>query len=88
MGVPAYLSLTAENQQLQTPVWETRWTRVWVPAASPGAHRAPSPAPPTPSQLWPIPLVRVGAPEKIRSAPEAGNGKETAGSQRGSALTE
>lgn len=72
--MPTYLSLTAENQQLQAPVWETRWTWLWVPEqAAKGHTRCPPHGP-------------CGSPGTIKSAPEAGNGNKTAGSYS-SALT-
>lgn len=49
-------------------MWETRRAWVWVPAASPGAQQAPTPAPRGP----------CASPRKTGSAPEAGNGNKTA----------
>ena len=67
--MPTYLSLTAENQQLQAPVWETRWTWLWVPKQpAQGYTRCPPRSP-------------HGSPGTIKSAPKAGNGNKTAGSR-------
>ena len=68
-GMPTYLSLTAENQQLQAPVWETRWT--WLQAPEQPAQGCPGCPPRGP----------CGGPRTIKSAPEAGNGNKTVGSR-------
>lgn len=67
LGRGPYLCLTAENQQLQAPVWGDKQAWAWVPEASPGAHPGPHlcPAPPH------LPPTQTGVPGSRQGCPRA-----------------